>query len=126
MTQLERLCRKLNIRTTCEYGAVEVPEGWGAGTHPWKVRLRFGRRSLTVPFFQGCAHTSEPTAADVLSSLALDARAGDQSFEEFCGDYGYDPDSRTAERTWKACARTAPRLRRFLGDHFDEIANAEH
>ena len=34
-----------------------------------------------------------------------DAIAGMQTFEEFCGDFGYDTDSRKAERTWKACQR---------------------
>jgi hypothetical protein len=126
MSQLQAVCERLRIKAEAEYGGVEVPEGWTPGTHPYKVRLRFQGRKLTVPFYMGPAHSSEPTAADVLACLVSDARAGDQSFEEFCSDFGYDADSRKAESTWKQCASLAPRIRRFLGDAFDEVEAAEH
>jgi len=90
------------------------------------VRLRFQGRSITTPFFMGSAHCSEPTAADVLSSLVLDTQCGEESFEDFCADLGYDPDSRKAERIWAQCHKIAPKVRRFLGDSFDAIAQAEH
>ena len=35
-------------------------------------------------------------------------------------------DSRSAERTYKACKALAPRLRRFLGEDFEEVCRAEH
>jgi hypothetical protein len=123
---LTRVCEELGIHATAVYGAVEVPEGWQPGTHPYKVTLRFGRRSLTVPFFMGPARCNAPTAADVLLCLVSDASAGEQSFEGFCSDFGYDVGSRKAEATWKACAKTAPKLRRFLREHFDAVASAEH
>lgn len=123
--KLSTLCETLKITSKAVYGG-EVPEGWTPGTHPYKVTLRFEGRRLTVPFFMGPAHTKEPTAADVLSSITSDARAGEQSFEDFCGDFGYDTDSRKARATWKACEKMAPRVRKFLGDRFDEVANAEH
>jgi|SRR5579864_391102 len=123
---LTRVCEELGIHATSVYGGVEVPEDWTPGTHAYKVTLRLGRRTLTVPFFMGPAHCKEPTAADVLSCLVSDAFAGEQSFEEFCSDFGYDVDSRKAEATWRACAKTAPKLRRFLSEHFDAVAHAEH
>lgn len=125
MSQLQALCDKLGITAACRYGG-ELPEGWGRGAHPYKVTLSFGRRRLTTPFFMGAARTSEPTAADVLSCLVSDVHSGEQSFEDFCSDLGYDTDSRRAEKTWKTCAAMAPRVRKFLGDHFDAIARAEH
>jgi hypothetical protein len=51
--------------------------------------------------------------------LLSDASAGEQSFEEFCLEFGYDPDSRKAERIHKACEKTARELRRLLGDDFE-------
>jgi hypothetical protein len=34
-----------------------------------------------------------------------DAEEGNKTFEEFCGDLGYDKDSRRAEKIYKACGR---------------------
>ena len=126
MSELSRLCDTLKIKCVAEYGGVEVPEGWTPGTHPYKCRMRFQGRAITVPFYCGPAITREPSAADVLYCLCSDTRAGEQDFGEFCSELGYDQDSRKAERIWKACVRTAPKVRRFLGDNFDAVANAEH
>lgn len=126
MSQLQVLCDKLGITCEAKYGAVEPESKWERTAHPYKVTLRFKRRRLTTAFFMGSAHTSEPTAADVLACLVSDTSAGDQSFEDFCSDLGYNVDSRKAERVYKACAKMAPRVRRFLGDDFDAVANAEH
>lgn len=125
-SDLQKLCEELRIKCVAEYGGVEVPEGWTPGTHPYKCKLTFKGRALTVPFFMGPAHTSEPTAADVLACVCSDARADEQTFEDWCSDFGMDPDSRKAEATYKACAAMGPRVRRFLGDSFDAVASAEH
>jgi hypothetical protein len=125
-TKLERLCEKLRIKCETKYGGVDLPEGWDPRAHPYRVRLRFRGRSLTVPFYMGPALEREPTAADVLACLCSDVSMGEQSFEDFCSELGYDTDSRKAERTWKACSVLAPKVRRFLGDHFGEVSSAEH
>ena len=124
MRTLKALCEA--IRIECVYGGNRrpVPAGFPSGTHPYRVTLRMRGRQMTVDFFCGPA-CGEPDAADVLSCLLSDVSAGEQSFEDFCGDMGYDPDSRTAEATWRACAETAPKLRRFLGDSFDAFCGAE-
>ena len=123
---LELVCERLNIRISSKYGTVEVPDGWPAGTHSYKVTLRLGSRTLTVPFFKGSANMSEPSAADVLYCLCSDAYSGELSFEHFCSEFGYDLDSRKAEATYKACVKLAPKVRKFLGEHFDTVASAEH
>lgn len=129
-SELTKLCETIGVRAEVTYGN-NAPydakdDDWRRTAHPWTIVLRLGRRRLTVPFWTGSARTDEPTAADVLGCLASDARLGEESFHDFCSDIGYDEDSRTAEKTWKACRATAPRLRRFLGEHFDAVANAEH
>ena len=125
-SELERLCEKKHVRCEAQYGGVEVPEGWTPGTHPYKVTLRKGNRRLTVPFFMGPANEKEPTAADVLHCLVSDARMGEMDFHEFCGEFGYDEDSRKAEATHKQCVALAPRIRKFLGEDFEEFERAEH
>lgn len=58
-----------------------------------------------------------PDPADVLASLAMDAGAIDSAtYEEWAGEYGYDPDSRKGEAIYRACLETGLKLRAALGD----------
>lgn len=66
-----------------------------------------------------------PNPADVLACLASDAGAIDSpTYEEWAGDLGYDPDSRSGEKTYRACIETAMHLRRMFGDEFDALREA--
>jgi hypothetical protein len=59
-----------------------------------------------------------PEVADVLDCLASDASGVENSrdFEEWCSEYGYDTDSRKAEKTYRICAAQAEQLKSFLGE----------
>jgi hypothetical protein len=57
---------------------------------------------------------SAPDVAAVLSCLVLDSSAKDMSFEEWCREYGYSDDSRSAERTYNYCVQTARDLNRVF------------
>lgn len=58
-----------------------------------------------------------PELRDVLYSLALDASVIDAgSFEEWAREFGYDTDSREAERIYKACMKIALELRAMIGE----------
>ena len=124
MTQLEALCEKLNVKCSAVYVGRGAGE-WAAAAQ-YKVTLRFQGRQLTTTFYMGSALASEPDAAGVLYCLATDARAGESSLEDFCSDFGYDPDSRKAEATWNTCVKLAPKLRQLLGEHFDDVCSSEH
>lgn len=92
---------------------------WNATARHWRITFRrSGRGVFSTYFSQGSGHTKEPTAADVLDCLASDAagfeNAGD--FEEWASEYGYDTDSRSAERTYRTIEKQADKLRRFLGE----------
>lgn len=89
---------------------------WQDADH-WKCRLRLGGRSLTTYFSMGFAHAREPRPEEVLDCLALDASGSDQrSFEEWCAEYGDDPDSRKAERIYRTILKQSDKLKRFLGE----------
>lgn len=126
MSELERLCESKKVRADVTYGLEPAPDGFAPGSSSWRVTLRYQGRRLTVPFYQGPAIEREPSAADVLSCIISDARAGEQEFEEFCSEFGYDSDSRKAEKTWRACASMAPKVRSLLGDDFEEFERSEH
>ena len=72
---------------------------------------------LTVYFSQGSAHKKPPTLAEVLDCLASDASGIEnaRSFEEWASEYGYETDSRKAERTYRTCEQQAMELERLLG-----------
>ena len=79
---------------------------------------------LTVYFSQGSAHKKPPTLAEVLDCLASDASGVDnaQSFEDWASEYGYDTDSRKAERTYRICEEQAQKLKALLGqDAYNQL-----
>ncbi|HVT61903.1 MAG TPA: hypothetical protein VHD33_00235 [Legionellaceae bacterium] len=93
----------------------------------WKVRFSFGKRRMTTYFSMGYGHNGKaPEADDVLNCLISDCSVIDQTFEDWAGDFGYDTDSRKAEKTYKACIKTGNRLLKFLGfPLFDELNGCE-
>jgi hypothetical protein len=66
----------------------------------------------------GPALIGTPKLADVLDCLASDAAGFEnaQSFEDWAAEYGYDTDSRKAEKVYRTVERQAKQLRRVLGD----------
>jgi hypothetical protein len=125
VTTLKDLIARDNVREDVRYGTDgPIPENF-AGFSPWTVTLRRKRRQLTVPFYTGPAITEDPTAHGVLDCLLSDASAGEQTFEDFADEFGYDQDSRKAYATWESCVKMAERVRTFLGDAFEEYLYSE-
>lgn len=92
----------------------------------WRVRLKVGRRSMTVPFRMGTGLGGKtPTVGEVLASLRYDAQAGQGSFDDFCSELGYDADSREAERVYKACIAIRGKMERVFGDDFDALMDMD-
>lgn len=61
-----------------------------------------------------------PSVYDVLACLQ---KCDPGTFENFCSDYGYDEDSRTAERIYFAVQKEYTQLARlFTPDEMDELA----
>lgn len=129
---LADVCAELSITCDARYGEAKGECLWtdskGRKTTPpqnWRVTLKFGRRRMSLDFFGG-GSVSEPDATTVLASCCIDVSGIDQDFDSWCGDFGYDPDSRAADRIYKACKKLEPKLRRFLGDSFERCCRAEY
>lgn len=139
-SELEIVCDRLRITAKVVTGnhadTSQDADNWRRNAFAWTVHLARGGERLSVAYWTGRGNVhkrsdgktvaKEPTAADVLCSLAIDARAGEMTFEDYCSDFGISTDSRQAHATWVECVAMARRLRVFLGAHFDEVANAEH
>lgn len=119
MTDVEQLARQHGI-TAAVVRADDNPnmvrEGWDA--RHYRVTLRCDGRRLTVPFSQGLGIPHPPTVGDVLECLASDASSYDSAngFEDWAENLGMDPDSRKAERIYRAVERQTRGLRRLVSD----------
>lgn len=105
---------KLNIISS-RYGFMK----WDSKNQRYifKVQLKRGRKSYTFEFGQSIADGSqEPTLYDILTCLQ---KYDVGSFEDFCGEFGYDEDSRTAERTYKAVVKEFEAMERLFNS--DEL-----
>lgn len=98
-------------------------DDWDAAASHWRVTIRRGRNSLRVCYSMGSAHRGRPRDLDILFSILSDANGvEDMDFEEWAAEYGCDTDSRKAERTYKACKRTAAGLARlFAADELEDL-----
>ena len=90
----------------------------GSRMDHWRVRLRHQGRTYTFTFSKGSGHKgAPPEVSEVLECLATAASGIDScaGFEDWASDLGMDPDSRKAERTYKACNKARASLERLLG-----------
>lgn len=99
-------------------------DAWDA--NHYCVTLRYDGRQMTTYFSMGIGLTDKPSAIEVVGCLVRDAHYSSYSFSEFCYDLGYDEDSRSAERTWKAIKKQTTRLRRLLGADYERFMAAEN
>ena len=136
------------IRTTIHCGT-DKPCPWPsrdpyADPIGYTITLRYQGRQFTTPFWtSNSAHLSVfgtcvllyppgsahawPSTSDVVNCLISDcsmlASYGDNppSFEEWAADYGYDSESRSAEKTYRDVIAQGERVRRLLGDDYEVI-----
>jgi len=107
------------------------PEYAAANLHNRKlafIRKRYlpgGQIPRTVadrePALSTILASSRPSSLDVIHSLVMDTRAGEETFADFCSDCGYDEDSRKAERTHDKCREQGREFRSVVGDLFTAL-----
>lgn len=76
------------------------------------------RRMGPILFSQGIAIKDPPTVEDVLNCVSSDVAGYEnaRSFEDWASEYGYDTDSRKAEKIYKEIGKQAEELKALLGD----------
>ena len=85
----------------------------------FKCRLSRGGKSYTFDFGQSInAGAEEPSLYDVLTCLQ---KYDVGTFENFCSEFGYDQDSRTAERIYKAVLKEFAGVERLFPDIIEEL-----
>lgn len=133
MKPLEEFIQQRGIGFTCET-VYTRPDGLmdDLAFH-YKCRITQGKRGFTLYFSQGSGHSAAPTASDVLSCIADDAASFENArdFEDWATEYGFDTDSRKAEKIFRITKRQSETLRRVLGDDtynylIWDVMSAEH
>lgn len=109
-----------NVEFEVQYGA-EVNENF-QNSDGWTCTLTYWGRGIEIPFYMGKGHHgAEPELNDVLSAMFRDADALEMSFQEFCGEFGYDDDSIKAFKTYNACVANAKDLQYLLDGDYESI-----
>lgn len=87
-------------------------EGDKQQRYVFKIKLVKGGKQYTFEFGQSISEGSnEPTLYSVLTCLT---KYDPESFEDFCANYGYDEDSRNAEKTYKAVLKEWENMNRLF------------
>jgi len=84
-----------------------------------RVTVSKGGKRTSFEFWASIANPELRSPSDLREAFGCflsDACAGLQSFDDFCSDFGYDTDSRKAEKTYRACERAWEKAKRILGD----------
>lgn len=107
-----------------------VPENknapdWKDANH-YKTTLYYKGRKMTTYFSQGTAIKEKPTAADVLNSLAQNARTIEDYPDplEWAGNLGYEAGTKAA-KIFKATLRNTEALKKFLSEEYKALLEAE-
>lgn len=123
---LKTLAKRVRLQFT--FGAAmprDKQEEWQQKANGYRCTLIYKGRRYTFDFWQGPAITEDPTAVGCLDCLLSDCTAVDGSFQDFCGEMGYDSDSRKAERVYKACQNVRKQMERLLGADFEDFLYAD-
>lgn len=69
----------------------------------------------------------EPKLDDVMACFLIDAGSAYGTFEDFCGNFGYDSDSRKALEIYLNCQKTRDVMLKMFGRTlFEELSQLEH
>jgi hypothetical protein len=126
ITTLDGLSKSISF--DFDFGAnarYDALDQWQREATGYTITIGYDRRKASFDYFTGPAITDDPELDDVMSCLASDANAGQQSFRDFCDDFGYDEDSRSAYRTWQACQLTHSKLARLFGPDLQAVLERE-
>lgn len=101
---------------------------WGGKTDNWnnhKITVLHNGKRFSFDFWGSIMNPKIANDQENVFSFycALsDGISAKESFEDFCYNFGYDTDSRNAERIYKTCAKTLTKLERvFKCDLYDLV-----
>ena len=101
---------------------------WSGGQENWnnhKVTVKHEGKKFTFDYWASIVNPLMKEDSDNINAFYCflsDAVSAKESFSDFCSGFGYDEDSRTAERIYKACEKALVKFERvFECDLYDLI-----
>lgn len=92
------------------------------------IQTDFCRRSFSFygsnqDYTNGIVELDEPNLMQAFECFLLDAQCGQDTFEEFCGNCGYNTDSRSAEKIHRECIKSFKKFNALFpnADLFDMV-----
>lgn len=100
-------------------------DDWHDTADQWIITI--GKEAFE--YYTGIGHRKndkpqKPELSSILHCLVMDASACNESFDDWCINYGYDTNSRKALETYLACQESALKLRKagiFITDELREF-----
>ncbi len=116
----------VRVTMTCKKGAPAKEEM--QDMDGWTCTLKYQGRKYTLPFYMGKGHNgAAPNAFGVMDCILSDAAGWESAdgFEDWAGEYGYDTDSRKAEKIYKAVEKGRNKLETLLGEDYETFLYAD-
>ena len=97
----------------------------GYWTVPYKTGVGLVVKPKVKTYGPQAERPKNPTNADIIYSLLLDAESADESFSAWCDNFGYNDDSIKALNIYKTCCEEAEHLRKtFTPDQIEAMQKA--
>jgi hypothetical protein len=122
---LKELCAELGITASVrelDGDLITFPDWAKQG---WSIVLKYNKKRAQFRFYGG-GKSSTPTASDLVWAVVIDSEALNESFKDWCDNFGYTTDSVKARATYKACQRNGQRLTDLIGnaDVFSQLVES--
>ena len=122
---LAELCAELGITASVrelDGDLITFPDWAKQG---WSITLKYKGKRAQFRFYGG-GKSNTPTASDLIWSVATDSTALEESFKDWCDNFGYSTDSIKARSIYKACQRNGSRLTDLIGnaDVFSQLVES--
>lgn len=121
--ELEKVLSRLRVTIKSREVIITPARGFPAGSRLWRVSLERAVKGEEKPLRLGLTllAPNEPTAADVVASLARDVESGELSLWDFGLAFGNGKTDPATESMHKTCKRIGPRVKRFFGDGWAKV-----
>lgn len=109
-----------------EWSGNDMPDNWNH--HKISVKNTETGTKISFDFWASLAEPKLSSEYDVLNAFycfITDAIAGAEDFEEFCGNFGYDPyeDRKKAQKVHKSCQKSTEKYQKLTDEDMYDLAN---
>ena len=87
-------------------------------------RISFDFYGSHQDYVNGQKTINRDDAKHALCCFVSEACSGNDTFINFCSELGYDEDSRTAERIYKACVKSLAKFEKITDANIYDVADA--